>query len=466
MIVRASDISVFDILRIGIGPSSSHTVGPMLAARQFRRMLEHQAPPPGVSLRVELFGSLAATGKGHRTDEAICAGLMGLDPAGSPMTDIWSAIDDIRREGGLRIGSAFIAFVPERDITWQPVPPVDQPLAHPNTLRFAAGGLSASPFVELTARSVGGGFVEYDGGEEPNPKEQTPSVPVPYPFDTAAELVELCQGHGRTVAEVALANEFARGLPEPQVRDALAQRWRIMLEAMEAGLATEGVLPGGLNVPRRAGRLYRQSLSERLPLARHADLRASAYAIAVGEHNAAGGRIVTAPTNGAAGVVPAVLREVDFEQNLPASVVLDGLLVAGLVAAIVKRGASLSGAEVGCQGEIGTASAMAAAAAVAMLGGDARQIEAAAEIAIEHHLGLTCDPVGGLVQIPCIERNAMGAIKALNAAAMALASDGNHLVSLDRAIRVMKQTGHDLQAKYRETATGGLADAFGAPGCA
>ncbi len=466
MIARASDISVFDILRVGIGPSSSHTVGPMLAARRFREMIERHGASPEMSLRVELLGSLAATGKGHRTDEAVCAGLMGLDPADTPMAEIWGAMDEIRRAGGVRISGASIAFMPERDITWQAVPPPEQPLRHPNTLRFIAAGPTASRPIELTARSVGGGFVEYDGDAGPLVDEQAAEVRVSYPFDTAAELVELCGGQGRTMVEVALANELARGMTEPQVRDGLLDRWRIMREAIDAGLSTDGVLPGGLNVPRRAGRLYRHSLSERLPLARHADLRTSAYAMAVGEHNAAGGRIVTAPTNGAAGVLPAALHEVAREQNLPVTAILDGLLVAGLVAAIVKRGASLSGAEVGCQGEIGTASAMAAAATVAMLRGDARQIEAAAEIAIEHHLGLTCDPVGGLVQIPCIERNAMGAIKALNAAAMALASDGNHLVSLDRAVRVMKQTGHDLQAKYRETATGGLAGAFGSAECA
>lgn len=453
MVVRASDISVFDILRVGIGPSSSHTVGPMLAARRFREMIERHGASPGMSLRVELLGSLAATGKGHRTDEAVCAGLMGLDPAGSPMAEIWGAMDEIRRAGGVRIGGASIAFMPERDITWQAMPPPEQPLRHPNTLRFIA----ASPSIELTARSVGGGFVEYDGDAGPLVDEQAPEVRVPYLFDTAAELVELCGVQGRTMAEVALANELARGMTLAQVRDGLLDRWRIMREAIDAGLSTDGVLPGGLNVPRRAGRLYRHSLSERLPLARHADLRTSAYAMAVGEHNAAGGRIVTAPTNGAAGVLPAALHEVAREQNLPVTAILDGLLVAGLVAAIVKRGASLSGAEVGCQGEIGTASAMAAAATVAMLRGDARQIEAAAEIAIEHHLGLTCDPVGGLVQIPCIERNAMGAVKAINASRMALRGDGKHKVSLDKVIKTMRETGRDMQDKYKETSRGGLA---------
>jgi len=269
--------------------------------------------------------------------------------------------------------------------------------------------------------------------------------------------VELCGVQGRTMAEVALANELARGMTLAQVRDGLLDRWRIMREAIDAGLSTDGVLPGGLNVPRRAGRLYRHSLSERLPLARHADLRTSAYAMAVGEHNAAGGRIVTAPTNGAAGVLPAALHEVAREQNLPVTAILDGLLVAGLVAAIVKRGASLSGAEVGCQGEIGTACAMASGALTQLYGGTNHQIEYSAEMGLEHHLGLTCDPIAGLVQIPCIERNVFAASRALAHNTFAMLSDGRHMISFDKVVQTMNQTGRDLPSLYKETAAGGLA---------
>lgn len=451
--MQASLISVFDILKIGIGPSSSHTVGPLAAARRFRQMLAAVLPSGECHLRVELFGSLAATGKGHRTDDAICAGLLGLDSAESAVEDIWQAAGRIREQGGFSIEGLAIRFDPARDILWSLNPPRGPRLTHPNTLWFTAdrGG---APLLTVTARSVGGGFVEYDDAEASSgPAPAT----VPYPFDSATELVGLCAIHGIDPVKVALANEAARGLSEDQVRARLTRVWQVMSASIDEGLLTEGVLPGGLNVQRRAPRLYRQSQSDRLPLERNADLRTSAFAMAVAEQNACGGRVVTAPTNGAAGVLPAVLREVAYERDLGIAEIQSGLLIAGVMAAIVKRGASISGAEVGCQGEIGVSAAMAAAAATGMLGGHVRQMEDAAEIAIEHHLGLTCDPVRGLVQIPCIERNAMGAIKALNAAAMALASDGTHVVSLDRALRVMKQTGLDLQDKYRETATGGLA---------
>ena len=449
--VRASDIGTFDILKIGIGPSSSHTMGPMLAAGRFREILAGEPAVPA-SLRVLLFGSLAATGRGHRTDEAVCAGLVGLDPMRSPVEDIWRARSAIEARGGFDLANRFIPFQPARDIEWHVDPPPGEKLDHPNTLRFVAGD-AAGRLCALTARSVGGGFVEFDRAAG---LSVAMPIELPCPFDTAAELVAICEQRGWSVVQVALANEAARGPAESEVRVRLLRIWEVMQDSIEAGLTAEGVLPGGLNVRRRSQRLYSQSHSDRLPLARHADLRASAYAMAVAENNAGGGRIVTAPTNGAAGVLPAVLREVSKEQLLSEREIQDGLLIAAVIGALVKRGASISGAEIGCQGEIGTACAMAAAAAVGMLGGNVRQIEDAAEIAIEHHLGLTCDPVRGLVQIPCIERNAMGAIKALNAAAMALASDGSHLVSLDRALAVMKQTGLDMKDRYRETATGGL----------
>ncbi|HOW72324.1 MAG TPA: L-serine ammonia-lyase [Phycisphaerae bacterium] len=451
--MQASLISVFDIFKIGVGPSSSHTVGPMVAARRFRRSLAAAIPSGECHLRVELFGSLAATGRGHRTDDAICAGLLGLDSAESPMEEIWRAAAGIQEQGGFDIEGLRVGFDPGRDILWSKSPPSGMRLAHPNTLCFAADQ-NGIPRLVVTARSVGGGFVEYDDVEAPS---HPPAETVPYPFDSATELVGVCAIHGINPVKVALANESARGFTEEQIRARLTEIWEVMNVSMDEGLSTEGMLPGGLQVERRAPRLYRQSRSDRLPLERHADLRTSAFAMAVAEQNACGGRVVTAPTNGSAGVLPAVLREVCYERDLGITEIQNGLLIAGVMAAIVKCGASISGAEVGCQGEIGVSAAMAAAAATGMLGGHVRQMEDAAEIAIEHHLGLTCDPVRGLVQIPCIERNAMGAIKALNAAAMALASDGTHVVSLDRALRVMKQTGMDLQDKYRETATGGLA---------
>lgn len=447
----AAHISVFDMLKIGIGPSSSHTLGPMRAARRFRHRLEARSTEGFRRLRIELFGSLAATGRGHRTDQALCAGLLDLDPAESPVEAIWQAQELLRKQQGLPIGGALISFRPDEDVLWDPASGI--PLAHPNTLRFVAESDGNESFV-LTARSVGGGFVEYEGD---TPAAETSPIPsLPCPFDSAAELVQLCADRGLYIAEVAVANEKARGISETELRLQLSRIWSVMSESIERGLAAEGTLPGGLNVRRRAPQLHRRSSMPHIPNGRRPDLLASAYAMAVSEENAAGGRIVTAPTNGAAGVLPAVIRQISEERPLTPTEIEDGLMVAAVIGAIVKRQASISGAEIGCQGEIGTSSAMAAATAVHLLGGSVRQAEQAAEIAIEHHLGMTCDPVCGLVQIPCIERNAMGVVKALNAAALALASDGSHQVSLDRALRVMQQTGLDMQDQYKETATGGL----------
>ncbi|MBN1490473.1 MAG: L-serine ammonia-lyase [Phycisphaerae bacterium] len=451
--VTAAEIGVFDVLKIGIGPSSSHTLGPLLAARRFREVLARLPVESGVHLRVSLFGSLAATGRGHRTAEAICAGLLDCDPSESAIEAIWGAMSQIASAQGFCVGGVQVAFRPERDIAWELTPA--EPLVHPNTLRFVAE-LECAPPLVLTARSVGGGFVEYDDATDAVVAPVGPAA-IPYPFDSADKLVRLCEAGQISIAEVARANEAGRGMGEPELRARLARLWAVTNEAIERGLHTEGVLPGGLDVRRRAPQLFRQCSAINVTSGLRADLLASAYAMAVSEENAAGGRVVTAPTNGAAGVLPAVLRLLAEEQALALPAIEDGLLVAATLGAIIKRAASISGAEVGCQGEIGTSAAMAAAAAVHVLGGSARQAEAAAEMAIEHHLGMTCDPVRGLVQIPCIERNAMGAVKALNAAAMALASDGTHQVSLDRALRVMKQTGLDMQAKYKETATGGLA---------
>jgi L-serine dehydratase len=424
----------------------------MMAARRFRELLAQRAVSirPHARLKVELYGSLSKTGRGHYTDGAICAGLVGEHPAHSPVDAIWSAQDRIESEGGFDVDGVRAAFRPSRDFVWKSWRMDHAVLPHPNTMRFVAE-FDHGETLSMPARSVGGGFVDYDGADEA--ASERPELP--YPFDTAGELIVAATASRLALGELLMANEMARGRTEAQVREGLSHVWSVMNDSIERGLRTEGVLPGGLDVPRRAPRLQRQ-LEKAVMKMRLPDLRVSAYAFAVNEENAAGGRIVTAPTNGSAGVVPAVLRELIDEEKPNMERIHSGLLVAGAVGAIVKRASSISGAEVGCQGEVGTSSAMAAAMAVDMLGGSARQAETAAEIAIEHHLGMTCDPVQGLVQIPCIERNGMGAVKALAAAAMALASEGVHLVSLDHALKVMKQTGLDMKAKYRETATGGL----------
>jgi L-serine dehydratase len=483
----ASDISVFDMFKIGIGPSSSHTMGPLVAARRLRELLGKAEGGGPWRLEVELYGSLSATGPGHRIVEAICAGLLGLDAGESPVEAIWAAEGRIRAAGGFQIEGRRVEFDPE-SIRRLGRKLDGRPIEHPNTLRFilqAAGvgrdcppaekaedrrpkaegtsdsessayGPRSSAFL-LVARSVGGGFVEFEG-EEPDfkPGAAPPAAPIPHPFDTTAELIARCEAAAISPVELALANETARGIAEPVVRARLARIWSVMDASIARGLATEGTLPGGLEVTRRAPGLIAECQAGRLALDRVPDLRLSAYAMAVNEENAAGGRVVTAPTNGAAGLLPAVLKELAATHQASPRVIEDGLLVAGLVGALVKRASSISGAEVGCQGEVGTACAMAAAATVVMLGGGVRAMEAAAEIAIEHHLGLTCDPVGGLVQIPCIERNAMGAVQAMGAAMLALAGGGRHKISLDRALRVMKQTGLDMKLKYKETGTGGL----------
>jgi L-serine dehydratase len=448
-------ISFSELFKIGIGPSSSHTGGPMTAAADFAQAIPVSLLGSVARIKVTLYGSLAWTGRGHGTDKAVMLGLSGLHPAEADPDLADAMVDDIRTTHTLCLaGKQLIAFNPDETIIFDGVTPTP---AHPNTLAFEA--LDETGALLATARlcSIGGGFVV--------PEDQvgatTPSATdLPYRFDTARALLALGARHGQTIADLIFANECAQR-PAEEVEAAIATIDATMMACIDRGLRTAGILPGGLNVKRRADALHRrlaarQASNTRLP---HEILDwVSLYAIAVNEENAAGGRVVTAPTNGAAGVIPAVLRY--YHEHCPdacAEGVRTFLLTATAIGALIKMNASISGAEVGCQGEVGAACSMAAAGLAAVLGGTNEQIENAAEIAMEHHLGMTCDPIGGLVQIPCIERNAFGAVKAINAASLALNGDGQHHVPLDRVIATMRETGADMQAKYKETSKGGLA---------
>ncbi len=460
--MRADHISPLEIFKIGIGPSSSHTVGPMLAARQFRGAvvsytnMQKQAET-SLHVTVELFGSLSATGHGHSTDGAVCAGLIGLHPQESGVEQIWQAMPNLQTEKKIDFDGVSIAFDPEKDLKWQGWTIDEKVLPHPNTIRFSLFSGDKLLLTEVVA-SVGGGFVnQIVDGQTIWGSSGKETVAVPHPYNTAAEFINICEATGLTPVQVVVRNEAARGLSETDLRKGLLRIWKTIEECIDRGLVTDGILPGGLNVKRRAKSLYEQHKKGTKPVWSQGDLRPSVYAMAVNEENAAGGRVVTAPTNGSSGLIPAVFRTLKEDHNLTEDNLVDGLIAASVIGALVKVHASISGAEVGCQGEVGTSCAMAAGGATVMLGGTPRQMEQAAEIGIEHHLGMTCDPIKGLVQVPCIERNAMGAVKALNAVSLSLASDGSHLVSLDRVLEVMKQTGLDMHQKYKETATGGLA---------
>ena len=446
-------IGVFDLFRIGLGPSSSHTVGPMRAARRFVERAAGRVR--GVArIEVTLFGSLAWTGKGHATDVAVIAGLAGLAPDVAPPDEVHGLPARVAAAGRIDLpGIGPVGFDAGRDIVFDRATATPQ---HPNTLRLRLLDAAGGALADETWFSVGGGFVVREG----EAAEEGVAVALPHRFGTADELLAVCAGHGKSIAEAQFANECA-------VRDAAAVRAHIAAVAaamdacIERGLGQSGVLPGGLKVRRRAATLAARIAEKRRRnegAATEAMDHASLWAIAVNEENAAGGRVVTAPTNGAAGVIPAVLR---YWRNFHHGTTQDGveafLLSAAAVGALAKANASISGAEVGCQGEVGVACAMAAAGLAAALGGTPMQVENAAEIGLEHHLGMTCDPIGGLVQIPCIERNAFGAIKAINAASLALAGDGTHHVSLDQVIATMRQTGLDMHDKYKETSQGGLA---------
>ncbi|WIV57454.1 L-serine ammonia-lyase [Amycolatopsis nalaikhensis] len=447
-------ISVFDLFSIGIGPSSSHTVGPMRAARTFVDGLGDDLASVS-RVQAELFGSLGATGFGHGSDKAVLLGLSGERPEEIDTDTVPGRIEAIRESGRLRLGGTHeIAFDEDTDLTMHRRKSLP---AHPNGMVFRAFDASGSLLRERTYYSVGGGFVR-DESYETDTVFVEDSTPVPYPFRTGADLLAHCSETGLAISEIMLANELAWRSRE-EVRDGLLRIWAVMAECVRNGCTHEGVLPGGLKVPRRARSLHEKLLAEDGaddPL--YAMDWVSLYALAVNEENAAGGRVVTAPTNGAAGIIPAVLHYYQrFIRHSTDDGIVTFLLTAGAIGSILKQTGSISGAEVGCQGEVGSASAMAAAGLTEVLGGTPAQVENAAEIGVEHHLGLTCDPVGGLVQIPCIERNAVGASKAIHAARMAMRGDGSHVVTLDKAIKTMRETGADMSVKYKETARGGLA---------
>jgi len=456
-------VSVFELFTVGIGPSSSHTVGPMRAAKRFVDALAGEGSLGRTQrVRVELFGSLGATGHGHGSDRAVLWGLMGLDPE-TIDTDAGPAlVREVKESGRLVLqGGHEVAFDAGEDLVLHRRRSLP---FHPNGMTCTAWDADGVQVDSRTYYSIGGGFVLDDDGSG-QPTLRADPTPVPYPFRTATELLAICEREGLAIADVMLANEAARS-SEDQVRAGLLHLWEVMVACVEHGTTTPGVLPGGLKVRRRAADLratldggdagHPEQPRAVDPLGALDWL--TVWALAVNEENASGGRIVTAPTNGAAGVIPAVLHyAVHFLPGPAEETVVRFLLTAGAIAAIYQQTASISGAEVGCQGEVGTACSMAAGALAAVLGGTPAQVENAAEIGMEHHLGLTCDPVGGLVQIPCIERNAVGAVKALTAARLALHGDGRHTVSLDKVIKTMMETGADMKIKYKETSRGGLA---------
>ncbi|HEU4660949.1 MAG TPA: L-serine ammonia-lyase [Pseudolabrys sp.] len=446
-------ISIFDLFKIGIGPSSSHTTGPMKAAGNFAEGLRKGGHLASVArVHVTLFGSLAWTGKGHGSDKAVLLGLSGCAPESIEPEDAERQFAEIKAAGRLSLGGErSIAFDLARDLVFdreQILP------GHSNAMKFAAFDADGRTLSEETWYSIGGGFVVREGDPVP------PQPVVPWPYRSAAELLALADANSLTIADVVLANETVLR-PRTAVLEGIDRIAGVMLACIERGIGATGELPGVLKVRRRASSLFKRlcDASQKNVHAPHQSMEyVNVYAIAVNEENAAGGRVVTAPTNGAAGVIPAVLKYYrDHCSDSSQAGVHTFFLTATAIGSLCKMNASISGAEVGCQGEIGVACSMAAAGLTAALGGSNAQIENAAEIGIEHHLGMTCDPVGGLVQIPCIERNAFGAVKAINAASLALRGDGSHRVTLDQVIETMRQTGADMQLKYKETARGGLA---------
>jgi len=449
-------ISVFDLFSIGIGPSSSHTVGPMKAAFAFMQRLEEQAKLQSIQeIKIEIFGSLAYTGKGHGTNYAILLGLEGEHPETVTPECIGPRAEEIIQGNSINLlGKHIVAFNYLKDFVFnfEEVLP-----GHSNGMRFTAYDASHQAIDSRIYYSIGGGFI-LDEDQITHPPAQT--IEVPYPFASAKELLQQCKKSNLSIAEVMLANESSLRT-EPEVKQRLLHISQIMGECIDKGCSNAGILPGGLNVKRRAASLFEKLSNKGRPKS-HEMMDSmewlNLYAIAVNEENAAGGRIVTAPTNGAAGVIPAVLHYyLTFYPHAKEEDAVNFLLTAGAIAILYKKGASISGAEVGCQGEVGVACSMAAGALTALLGGNIYQVENAAEIGMEHHLGMTCDPINGLVQIPCIERNAMGAVKAVNATRLALLGDGEHYVSLDKVIATMKQTGKDMMSIYKETSQGGLA---------
>jgi len=446
-------LSVFDIFKIGIGPSSSHTMGPMNAARSFAELLAARGLLARTThVSAQLYGSLALTGRGHCTDRAVLLGLEGASPDTLDSASVEPTLQRIRTEGRLRLlGSHEIAFDEPLNLLFH----TDQVLpGHSNGMRFTAQDAALTVLAREEYYSIGGGFILQAG--VPAGSGDARALP-PYEFDSAARLLELARQGGLEIHELMLARERT-WYPEAEIRQRLLRIWQVMQDCVRRGFDAHGLLPGVLGVRRRAPKLYRKLMSSDPQGPMHALDWVNVFALAVNEENAAGGPVVTAPTNGAAGIVPAVLHYYrQFEPGSDDEGVMRFLLTAAAVGMLFKKNASISGAEMGCQGEVGVACSMAAAGLVSALNGSNEQIENAAEIGMEHNLGLTCDPVAGLVQIPCIERNAMGSVKAINAARLALGGDGSHKVTLDQVIATMRQTGHDMSTIYKETSQGGLA---------
>ena len=449
--------SVFELFKIGIGPSSSHTVGPMIAARRFgERLAEDGLLEQTCRVAIELFGSLGATGEGHGSIPALVLGLLGERPEEVGPQRAQSILAGVRDGHSLQLlGTHSISFRLGDDVVLYPRKRIG---THSNAMRFTASSADGTILSQRVYYSIGGGFVTDDeNGGPAAPGHGAERAEIPYPFGSGADLLDIATRTGLPISEIARANEEAHHTPA-FVRDELLRIWSVMRQCVREGCSTEGVLPGGLHVRRRAADLMAQLSAPSAADPFGAMEYVAAYALAVNEQNAAGGRVVTAPTNGAAGIIPAVLHYYrDFVAGADDDGVVRFLLTAAAIGSIIKENASISGAEVGCQGEVGSACAMAAAGLAEVLGGTPEQVENAAEIGIEHNLGLTCDPVGGLVQIPCIERNAVAAVKAITAARMALRGDGQHRVSLDDAVKTMRDTGIDMLDKYKETSQGGLA---------
>jgi L-serine dehydratase len=449
-------VSIFDLFKIGIGPSSSHTVGPMKAACTFARRLEQLGLINETQrVNISLYGSLAHTGRGHGTDKAVMLGLQGELPDAVDPDLIDSMLEEISANNTIALlGRQVIPFSQKKDLLFRKRQLLPH---HPNGMRFEAFAADGAVLQSREYYSIGGGFVvnQDEAARDRIVKDETS---LPFPFESGDDLLDLCRENQLTIADVMLANECT-WRSEQQIRDGLLQIHGAMKSCMERGFRQEGSLPGGLNVSRRAPLLHRE-LNQQLPGEDSLSTLdwVNLYALAVNEENAAGGRVVTAPTNGAAGVIPAVIQYYcDFIPGASEDGIIEFLLTAGAIGILYLKNASISGAEVGCQGEVGVACSMAAGGLTAAMGGEVFQVENAAEIGMEHNLGLTCDPVGGLVQIPCIERNAMAAVKAINAQRMAARGDGKHRVSLDKVIKTMRETGADMKSHYKETSRGGLA---------
>ncbi|AEI93022.1 MULTISPECIES: L-serine ammonia-lyase [Roseobacter] len=450
-------LSVFDMFKVGIGPSSSHTMGPMVAAARFLEMMR-ASPFEFHGIRVSLHGSLAFTGVGHATDRATILGLAGFVPDTYDAEKAEAALAEIKATKTLNVeGLQPLRFDPATDLIFDYETPLS---GHANGMMIRATDAQGDVTLREVFYSIGGGFVMTEAELSAGKDTDETGPPIPYPFKSAAQMLEMSTASGKNIAEMKRANEIARGCPT-SLAEGTKRLWQVMDDCITRGLTTDGILPGGLQVKRRAKGIHDALLAERgmnLNAPHTINDWMSVYAMAVNEENAAGGQVVTAPTNGAAGVLPATLRYyLDHVPGASESHIEDFLLTAAAIGGLVKFNASISGAEAGCQAEVGSAAAMAAAGLCAVMGGTPAQVENAAEIALEHHLGMTCDPVKGLVQVPCIERNGLGAIKAVSAASLALRGDGTHLVPLDACIETMRQTGIDMSEKYKETSLGGLA---------